>query len=218
VPEEYRQFAAQFPAGVNRNAVDIRKRVVSRDLLQQGDNWEGPVIIKSDLNCGGVREQHHNLIARAQGRPPPYPKMKVSANYKIHASIAAIPPAVWSNPRYVVERFLPEHDERGYWLRCWTFLGDRERCNRFCCADPLVKGSNLIAQEAAPVPDALRIERERLGFDYGKFDFVVHDGRAVLLDANRTPTGAATLSDYQSTNASRLAQGIESLLRAGHGG
>ena len=34
--------------------------------------------------------------------------------------------------------------------------------------------------------------RQELGFDYGKFDYVVHDGRPVLLDANKT-TGAAGL-------------------------
>jgi hypothetical protein len=69
-----------------------------------------------------------------------------------------------------------------------------------------------------PVPNELRIERKRLGFDYGKFDFVVHEGRVVLLDANRTPTAAANLSDYQDTEASRLASGIESFLRTSRGG
>jgi hypothetical protein len=34
-----------------------------------------------------------------------------------------------------------------------------------------------------PVPQALREMRARLGFDYGKFDFVVNDGRATLFDA-----------------------------------
>ena len=37
--------------------------------------------------------------------------------------------------------------------------------------------------------------REAMKFDYGKFDYVVHDGKAVLLDANKTigcVTGKAT--------------------------
>jgi hypothetical protein len=38
-----------------------------------------------------------------------------------------------------------------------------------------------------PVPDDLRETRRRLGFDYGKWDFVLHEGRAVLIDANKTP-------------------------------
>jgi hypothetical protein len=40
------------------------------------------------------------------------------------------------------------------------------------------------------VPESLRAERERLGFDFGKFDFVYHDGKAILLDANKTPVMA----------------------------
>jgi hypothetical protein len=31
--------------------------------------------------------------------------------------------------------------------------------------------------------------REELGADFGKFDYVMHDGRAVLIDANKTPGG-----------------------------
>jgi hypothetical protein len=218
LPEEFRRFAAQFPAGVNHGAVDIRKRVVSRNLLQHGDKWDGQVIVKSDLNYGGVREQHHNEMALERNRPPPYPSLEISLTYPVYPSINAIPQMVWTDPRYIVERFLPERDERGYWLRCWVFFGDAERCNRFCCPEPIVKGSNLIAREPVPVPDELRIERKRLGFDYGKFDFVVHEGRVVLLDANRTPTAAANLSDYQDTEASRLASGIESFLRTSRGG
>ena len=66
-------------------------------------------------------------------------------------------------------------------------MGRRERCTRYLAADPLVKGANFLARETVPVPDELRAQRERRGFDYGKFDFVVSDGRAVLLDANCTP-------------------------------
>ena len=217
VPEEYRRFAAQFPAGVNRDAVDIRKRAVSRHLLQHSDDWRGQVIVKSDLNFRGVRELHHNGVARHLDRPPPYPSVTSPATYRIYPSMDEVPQPIWADAGCVVERFLPEHDERGYWLRCWVFFGDAERCNRFCCPDPIVKGTNLIAKEPAPVPNELRAERERLGFDYGKFDFVVHDGQVVLLDANRTPTAAAAISEYQDEGAPQLASGIESMLRRRHG-
>jgi hypothetical protein len=62
-----------------------------------------------------------------------------------------------------------------------------------------------------PVPDFLRAERERLGFDYGKFDFVIHDGQAVLLDANKTPGPPPSSPDAMERNA-RLAGGIEMML------
>ena len=215
VPEEFRRFAAQFPVGINRGATDIRKRVVSRNLLQQGDKWDGQVIVKSDLNFGGAREWHHNSMALRRKRPPPYPSVKTILSYQIYPSIDAVPQNIWADPLYVVERFLPERDDRGYWLRCWVFFGDVERCNRYCCSEPIVKGTNVIAKEQVPVPDELRIERERLGFDYGKFDFVVHDGQVVLLDANRTPSGAANISDFLQSDGHRLASGIDSLLAKG---
>ena len=34
--------------------------------------------------------------------------------------------------------------------------------------------------------------REQMGFDYGKFDYVIHEGKPILLDANKT-VGAGTL-------------------------
>jgi len=41
---------------------------------------------------------------------------------------------------------------------------------------------------AISVPEELHAMWARLGFDFGKFDYVVRDGQIVLLDANRTPT------------------------------
>jgi len=62
------------------------------------------------------------------------------------------------------------------------------------------------------VPDELRAERSRLGFDYGKFDFVVHEGRAILLDANRTPSAPPPSPEVDASNV-HLAGGIDSLLK-----
>jgi hypothetical protein len=60
------------------------------------------------------------------------------------------------------------------------------------------------------------VERARLGFDYGKFDFVIHEGQAVLLDANRTPTAVRNLSTYQQRHAQSLAGGIGYFLGRAH--
>ena len=212
VPQDYLDFAARFPAGVNRKAVDIRKRLVSRFLVRPEDDWTGPVIAKSDFNSGGLLERHHNWMAFLRNKPPPSPSSQVFTSYPIYASKSEVPDAIWSDPGLIVERFLPERDEKGYWVRFWIFLGDAERCNRICGPDPIVKGANMIALEPTTVPEVLRAERERLGFDFGKFDFVVHEGEVVLLDANRTPTGAAAISTYQSEQAIKLALGINSFL------
>jgi hypothetical protein len=216
VPDEYIKFAAQIPVGVNRNATDIRKRLVSRALLKPGDEWDGPVIVKSDLNCHGAPEWYQNQRAQRNNRPAPYPSVNMVTTYNIYSSLKMVPETIWTGSNLVVERFQPERDEKGYWLRCWVFFGDIERCNRFCCPTPIVKGANVIAREPVPVPDELRNERARLGFDYGKFDFVVNKGQVVLFDANRTPTEATGISEYQDSTAYQLAQGIKTFLGGAH--
>jgi hypothetical protein len=87
-------------------------------------------------------------------------------------------------------------------------MGASETCSRCVSAEPVVKGADVIVRELAPVPDELRERRTRLGFDYGKFDFVLHDGKPVLFDANFTPTVPENLSEELSLSAKELARGL----------
>jgi hypothetical protein len=81
-----------------------------------------------------------------------------------------------------------------------------------------VKADNAVHREPATVPIEIREERRRLGFDYGKFDFVVHGDGPILLDANRTPGGSATLTDEYDRGAAELAKGIDAFLQPTHAG
>ncbi|HSY29496.1 MAG TPA: hypothetical protein VK832_18440, partial [Burkholderiaceae bacterium] len=53
VPTAYAEAARKYPIVVNGTALSICKKVVSRQLVQPGDGWLGPVIVKTDLNCRG---------------------------------------------------------------------------------------------------------------------------------------------------------------------
>lgn len=214
IPDAYREASRRYRSVLNGKAADIRKTRVSRNLLKRGDDWTGPVVVKTDLNYSGIPEQHAMACFRRDGKTPdlaPVPLVATNQPYPILRSIDAVPDAVWNNPGLVVERFLPERDAQGFWMRAWVFFGDRERCTRYCGTHPIVKTANIIAREAAPVPDELRAERERLGFDYGKFDFVVREGRAILLDANRTPSAPPSSPTIAASNA-HLAAGLDNLL------
>jgi hypothetical protein len=211
VPPEYRATAARFRTTVNGRVADVRKRVVSRSLVQRGDDWPGAVVVKADLNCGGIPERMHDLAAIRRGLEPPHRAGPVVERYEVLPSWRAVPERVWDDPRLVVERFLPERDEHGYWLRVWVFLGDRERCHRYAAREPIVKGARVLSREPAPIPDEIRAERARIGLDFGKIDFVVHEGRPVLLDANPTP-GAPPTSARSSAAAAALAAGIDALV------
>jgi hypothetical protein len=215
IPTAYSEACKRYPLVVNGAATDIRKRKVSRNLVSPGDAWRGPVIIKTDLNYGGIPEWNALQQSRGEGSPadlPSGPIVSTDQPYPILRSVDEVPAAVWKNIGLVVERFLPEQDAQGFWTRAWVFCGDRERCTRYLSKEPVVKTSGILARELVPVPDELRAERERLGFDYGKFDFVVRDGKAVLLDANRTPSAPPSNPDTETSN-SNLAWGLVAFLR-----
>ena len=215
VPAAYAEAAKRYAVVINGAAVDVRKRRVSRNLVTRHDDWTGPVMIKTDLNFSGIPEKRAAECFRRDRKPadlPPGPIVSTTRPYPVLGSANEVPDDVWDNPGFVVERFLPEQDEHGYWVRAWVFFGDRERCTRYRGTHPIVKSETIVAREPAPVPDELRAERARLGFDYGKFDFVVRDGRAILFDANRTPSAPPPSPEIDASNA-HLAGGLEFLLR-----
>jgi len=58
-----------------------------------------------------------------------------------------------------------------------------------------VKSGNKVFSESVVPPDIVA-HRLRLNFDYGKLDYVIHHGEAILLDLNKT-TGTAPQSTPQ---------------------
>jgi hypothetical protein len=61
-----------------------------------------------------------------------------------------------------------------------------------------------------PVSEEILEVRRRLGFDYGKIDYVVHEGQVVLIDVNTTPVwGGRRLKPLQRSRAEFMAPGIE---------
>jgi len=209
VPPSYREALARYPVVVNGRTGDISKRVVSRNLVRPGDDYRGPVIVKTDMNSGGLPELLHNREARRKGETDEPAGRFMTGRYPIFASLRHVPAALAADPALVLEKFLPERDPRGFVTRCWIFLGAVERCNRMVGKEPVVKGADVIERVPCEVPDAIRARREELGFDYGKFDFVIHDGEPVLLDVNRTPTTVATLSAAIEAGMATLAKGME---------
>jgi hypothetical protein len=184
VPDEYAAAVRRYPRVVNGGAIDLRKRAISRNLLAEGDDWPGKVIIKPDLNFAGIPELRANLRHAPAAYVP-----KNQGIYWIARSLADVPDAVWDNERLVVERYLPEEDGNYHYLRVYNFFGDAGR-SRICRShSPIVKGPHIIDTIPGPeIPEEIMAERKRLGMDYGKFDYVLHEGKPVLLDANRTPS------------------------------
>src|SRR5436190_11223149 len=208
VPTSYLRFASRYPIALNAGVADIRKSVISHNLVRLGDGWQGPVIAKSDLNYGGLPEE---LLGRnwleqrsrtwrriARRWPRLFRSHRLIAhwqNYQVYPSIADVPPALWRSRHLVVEKFRPEMDGGLFHLRVYQFLGRRHTCVRLVSPTAIVKAQNAIRVEPTePHPEVLKWRRQ-LRIDYGKFDYVVNDGEAVLLDVNKTTGASRQMAD-----------------------
>jgi hypothetical protein len=221
VPEEYLEFAAQYPIVLNGRVRDIRKTTTSRHLVRPGDDWEGPVIVKSNLNYGGRPEYRNSLtgirrwrvsraLASRAGASP------VWSDYRVFDRLADVPASVFERSDLVVERFLPDVENGLYHIQIYQFLGDGERCSRLGSPSPLLKAEDCTCAQTVEPHPAARAWREELGLDYGKIDYIARDGEAILLDANKT-TGTATYGDPGELAAQRRKQanGIHSYFAGG---
>lgn len=208
VPEPYLAVAAHYPAAVNASVGDIRKSVISRHLVGRDSDWDGPVIVKTDLNCAGLPEERY-ASTRGPGHPP---NMRTSSDYPIFAHRTEVPIELFENPAVVVEKFLPEMAGGSYCLRSYNFLGDAEDCFLLHSDNSVVNLDTIKRMETIEVHPEIRKLREELGFDYGKLDYVVHDGEAILLDANKTPGTLPITDDSMLAMLRRRADGIRRFL------
>ncbi|MBA5776294.1 hypothetical protein H2509_04050 [Stappia sp. F7233] len=202
---------------INGQVHDISKRRISTLLLTKNADWPGMVIIKSNFNHfgaperrlsqTGVLEKLRRLAARLSWRVA----RRLPANtYPILDGIADVPDWVWEDADLVVERFMPEMSDGLYSLRGWLFLGSKGYAYRLFATDPLVKTGSMVRYEYCDeVPGKLQEMRRKLGFDFGKFDYVMHGGEPILLDANKTPSFAGR-GDTPRMKA--LASGIRDFL------
>lgn len=221
-PDCFEPVASRYPRVLNARVRDISKRSVSRELLTPDAAWSGPVIVKTDANFLGrpedrlarrsgnpLRRLGHRLARRL---PTSGNRMRRSGRYLVLDGLSRVPADVWRDRSLVVERFLPERRGGSYVLRSWIFLGDRERVYLSCSREPVVKSHNVDRYEVVQdVPPEIREARRRLGFDYGKFDFVLHAGRPVLLDVTPTPTIRGTWGEHHMAVGRWLADGIPAL-------
>jgi hypothetical protein len=190
VPDSYLELAARYPIALNARVRDIRKSSLSTVRVVLGDGWAGPVIVKSDLNCAGITERTFGSPRVPRGAWSE--RIRSPADYQVFETVAAVPAIAWEDAGVVIERFLPERDDGQYVTRTMVFVGDRVTCAKNYGPRPIVNNSSQTRVEwVEPHPDMLAL-RKKLGFDLGKFDYVMHEGKPILLDANKTVGGGGT--------------------------
>ncbi len=179
VPDSYLEFARRYPIAVNGRLRDIRKSAFADNLIKPGDGYVGPAFVKANRNFRGIPEAQ-----RGEGPPP----MDASdAPYHIYPDARRVPAALYAREDLVVQRFEPEMDGDLYCVRYMAVMGSYVQCMRLRSKQQVVNGETCLPdfEDIEPHPDILAA-RERLGLDYGKIDYVVVQGRAILLDLNKT--------------------------------
>jgi hypothetical protein len=215
-PADYLDFARNFRLCMNGAVADISKTTVSGAVLREGENWMGPVVVKSNLNCRAFGEVQKNRAARRRGEAEPYPGVRKYKKYVVYDSLGAVPAKMRRDENLIVEKFRGELVSAGeYATRFWTFCGPEERCTRWISREPIVKGKSVIRNEPSSVPDELRRIRAELGVDYGKFDFVVTPDGPVVFDVNKTLGRPRNLVKVLEPETLRLADGFEAWMRQG---
>jgi hypothetical protein len=216
VPWRYLRFARKYPIAINGRIVDIRKSAVSRCLVARGARYEGPVIVKTDLNSAGIPERR--LRARAPARRlldrarrvipvlgPPAAPLEYVKRYTIYESVQHVPAGILADPAFVVEQFHPEMQDNLYFTRRCYLLGDRAVTHRLGRLGPFDGGVAEAFEWVDNSPEVLRAAREA-GLDFGCIDYTEHRGEAVIFDVNKTVGVSALENDEVRRNFDRTVQ------------
>jgi hypothetical protein len=221
VPAEYADFVRSYPRAWNDRVIDISKRTISRQLVTRDDDWRGPVIVKTDLNSRGAREiallgamtkrDPWQLLPRAISRRLRYRMMGPDSpfrKYQILPSQSDVPDRVWRDSRLVVERFLPEREGDDYVMRTAFFVGSVGINTSFRSDDPIARGGSVRDPQEHEMLAELVALRNELELDYGRIDYAIVDGKAVVWDVNKTPSVRAR-TERASWMAAQLAAGLD---------
>ncbi len=227
MPDDYWAFIQRHPRVVNRNVRDIRKTVYSTSRVGRADEYEGPVIVKTVNNCGGFSDVWLNTRSRVTGgasiRARVMAKLsrqewlgatrfrcaRTLPRYVIFDSLKMVPRGVFGNPHLIVEKFVPQREGDSYVMNMWIVFANRGVGRILRASDPYVKNANAKLDAFAVPPREIQDWQEKLGLTYGKMDFVMHDGKPILIDVNTTPTvtGDARSEQYRVLNE-EMAAGV----------
>jgi len=203
VPDTYIDFAGRYPVALNGEVRDIRKSSFSEIRVTLNDGYQGPVIVKSDLNFAGQPERKllgnplwrlakriaYRFHSRHLRVDPSRPRFRLPNDYRIYDSVDSVPREWFNLNDVLIEKFIPEMHNGNYCQRVYHFLDNRGVCYFRRSNHPVVNPSRVVSREIVDVHPEIVARIKRMNFDYGKFDYVMHEGKPVLLDANKTPGG-----------------------------
>jgi hypothetical protein len=197
VPKAFQAIHRHYPECVNGRAATISRLLYSRARVFRDDPYAGPVIVKTILNHRGLPElrlyRTSNIVRRcahALGkRITPGYEARLCPVYRAYPSLSAVPAGVWTDPRLMVERFLPGRLEPPIVKYRLDFFYDVELNMRSTYGSILCDPKTLIRTEVVTdVPAEVIAVRRALHLDFGAIDYFVLLGDAFVIDANKTVT------------------------------
>jgi len=198
VPDDYIEFAKQYPITLNGMIKDIRKSTLSKNILNSESNYNGKIIIKSNLNYGGLPEKK----LQTSNIPEPFAHLlrktaswiynirkdsfylSTPKDYCIFDNSNLVPPELYQREDIIVEKFLPEIQDDKYCIRNYYFLGDHSIHIIRKSLHPIVYSKTADSYEVVMACPEIEMFRKKIHFDFGKFDYVIHNGTPILLDIN----------------------------------
>ncbi|MCP4837060.1 MAG: hypothetical protein GY895_20110 [Phycisphaera sp.] len=223
VPEEYRRFAQDHPRVINLSANDIRKSSYLDDLVGVDDPPSGPVIVKSDLNHGGLPERllgskrtgpgriASGIMRRLRRRLNVADEIRFKSDYRIYPDRRSVPARRFTDGS-VIQPFRPERRDGGYVLRECYFLGDVEILSTEVGSEAVMTTGRQVESRQASAPPEVRAVRDRLKLDYGKIDYGCPDGDVVVYDANKCVGTRRDPGEPTRQLAAALSAGIDAWL------
>lgn len=207
VPDEFSRVAESYEKTINGRALTIRRTLYSTARLRPGDDYRGPVIVKTVLNSGGYPElryrKNRNVVSRvAHGIGklvrPGY-KRRICPPYEVYESAGGVSDQTWRDERLIVEKFVPGSLFLPIVKYRYCFLFDttltlKSTCDDLLCTSATVRSNEIIES----VPDEVVAVRRCLDLDFGAIDYFMVDGEAVVIDANKTvSTALAWMARYE---------------------
>ena len=107
--------------------------------------------------------------------------------YCVYPSLSEVPPSAWSNPKLMVERFIPARLAPPITKHRFDFfyevgLNARSIFNSLLCEPKTV----MHVDSVSDIPDEVIAVRRALNLDYGAIDYFVTKDEVCVIDANKT--------------------------------
>lgn len=225
-PPAFSELTSKYEKVINGRAQSLDRRRYSTARVLAGEDYKGPVIVKSIFNHRGGPELRY---AEANDF---YPKLRRSLlrilssdyrkwlcpPYRIHASIDEVPASIWSNTAFIVERLLVDPDAPSVTKLRWDFCLDEGITTEAVFSDLLCHPGSMISVKTRPEPHAEAIAlRARMGLDYGSIDYFVTPDGAVPIDVNKTVSVTQSWVDAHAFLRDHLDRAADALGRFARG-